>query len=45
MLQLIGTLAVVVSVLVLAYQGRELAAHTKVANDVAGVRRDASCVL
>jgi hypothetical protein len=37
MLQLIGTLAVVVSVLVLAYQARELAAHTKVANDVAGV--------
>jgi hypothetical protein len=37
MLQLIGTLPVVFSVLVLAYQGRELAAQTKVANQVAGV--------
>jgi hypothetical protein len=36
-MQLIGTLAVVISVLVLAYQGRELAKHTQVANDLAGV--------
>jgi hypothetical protein len=35
-MQLVATLAVVVSVLVLAYQGRELAGHTRVANEVAG---------
>jgi hypothetical protein len=35
-MQLIATLAVVISVLVLAYQGRELAGHTRVANEVAG---------
>jgi len=33
---LAGTIAVVISVLVLAYQGRELAGHTRVANEVAG---------
>ena len=37
-MQLIGTLAVVVSVLVLAYQGRELAVHSRVANEVAGTK-------
>lgn len=37
-MQLIGTFAVVVSVLVLAYQGRELAGHTRVANEVAGTQ-------
>ncbi len=37
-MQLVGTLAVVVSVLVLAYQGRELAGHTRVANEVAGTQ-------
>ena len=37
-MQLIATLAVVVSVLVLAYQGRELAGHTRVANEVAGTQ-------
>jgi len=36
-MQLVATLAVAVSVLVLAYQGRELAKHTRVANEVAGV--------
>lgn len=36
-MQLVATLAVVVSVLVLAYQGRELAKSTRVANEVAGV--------
>lgn len=36
-MQLVATLAVVVSVLVLAYQGRKLAKHTRVANEVAGV--------
>jgi hypothetical protein len=35
---LIGTIAVVVSVLVLAYQGRELAGHTKIANEVAATQ-------
>ncbi len=35
---LIGTIAVVVSVLVLAYQGRELAGHTRIANEVAGTQ-------
>ena len=35
-MELVATLAVVVSVLVLAYQGRELARHTRVANEVAG---------
>jgi hypothetical protein len=33
----VGTIAVVASVLVLAYQGRELAKHTRIANEVAGV--------
>jgi len=37
-MQLVATLAVVVSVLVLAYQGRELAGHTRVANEVAGTQ-------
>jgi hypothetical protein len=37
-MQLVATLAVVVSVLVLAYQGHELANHTRVANEVAGTR-------
>ena len=37
-MQLVGTLAVVVSVHVLAYQGRELAGHTRVANEVAGTQ-------
>jgi hypothetical protein len=37
-MQLVATLAVVLSVLVLAYQGRELAGHTRVANEVAGTR-------
>jgi hypothetical protein len=36
MLQFIGTLAVVVSVLVLAYQTREVARQTRFANQVAG---------
>ena len=35
-MELAATLAVVLSVLVLAYQGRELARHTRVANEVAG---------
>jgi len=35
---LIGTIAVVVSVLVLAYQGRELAGHTRIANEVAATQ-------
>jgi hypothetical protein len=35
-MQLAATIAVVVSVLMLAYQGRELAGHTRVANEVAG---------
>ena len=34
-MEFVATLAVVVSVLVLAYQGRELASHTRVANEVA----------
>jgi hypothetical protein len=34
----IGTIAVVVSVLVLAYQGRELARNTRIANEVAGTQ-------
>jgi hypothetical protein len=33
----VGTIAVVASVLVLAYQARELAKHTHIANEVAGV--------
>jgi hypothetical protein len=37
-MHLVETLAVVVSVLVLAYQGRELAGHTRVANEVAGTQ-------
>ena len=37
-MQLVATLAVVVSVLVLAYQGRELAGNTRVANEVAGTQ-------
>jgi len=37
-MQLVATLAVVLSVLVLAYQGRELAGNTRVANEVAGTR-------
>jgi hypothetical protein len=37
-MELIGTIAVVVSVLVLAYQGRELAGHTRIANEVAGTQ-------
>lgn len=37
-MQLVADLAVVVSVLVLAYQGRELAGHTRVANEVAGTQ-------
>lgn len=36
-MDVVATLAVVVSVLALAYQGRELAKHTRVANEVAGV--------
>jgi hypothetical protein len=36
MLQFIGTLAVVVSVLILAYQTRDLARQTRLANQVAG---------
>jgi hypothetical protein len=35
-MEVIGTLAVVLSVLVLAYQARELARNTRVANEVAG---------
>ncbi|HEU0195156.1 MAG TPA: hypothetical protein VFQ71_13210 [Gaiellales bacterium] len=37
-MEIIGTIAVVVSVLVLAYQGRELAGQTRVANEVAATR-------
>jgi hypothetical protein len=36
MLQLIGTIAVVASVLVLAYQSREVAHQTRTANEVSG---------
>ncbi len=37
-MDVIGTIAVVVSVLVLAYQGRELAGATRVANEVAATQ-------
>jgi hypothetical protein len=37
-MQLVASLAVVLSVLVLAYQGRELARATRVANQVAGTQ-------
>jgi hypothetical protein len=44
-MQLVATLAVVVSVLVLAYQGRELAGHTRVANEVAGTQANRELLL
>src|SRR5258706_4121773 len=44
-MQLIATLAVGVSVLVLAYQGRELAGHTRVANEVAGTQAHREVIL
>ena len=37
-MQLVATIAVVVSVLVLAYQARELSGNTRVANEVAGTQ-------
>src|SRR5690348_14527642 len=37
-MDVVGTIAVVVSVLVLAYQGRELAGHTRIANEVAATQ-------
>lgn len=37
-MEIVGTIAVVVSVLVPAHQGRELAGNTKVANPVAGTQ-------
>jgi hypothetical protein len=37
-MDVIGTIAVVVSVLVLAYQGRELAGATRIANEVAATQ-------
>lgn len=37
-MEVVGTIAVVLSVLVLAYQGRELAKATEIANEVAATR-------
>ena len=39
-MQLVATLAVVLSVLALAYQARELARHSRIANEVAAVQAD-----
>ena len=41
----IGTVAVVISVLVLAYQGRELAKHARIANQVAAVETNRELLL
>lgn len=43
--EIVGTIAVVVSVLVLAYQGRELAGHTRTANEVAGTQAQRELLL
>jgi hypothetical protein len=43
-MQFIATLAVVASVLVLAYQARELAGHTRISNEVAGTEAHRECV-